>query len=152
MLPARIKQSAAIVFPFLMTMSVAAQSWATPTRLHLSGIAHGTAIALPTNADVGAEYSIRANGRLDIGRTTISGSVHGTGFIAVGHCGGSLELRTEAGTLRLALRSLNAVKGFTMCTAYSWVATAASGRYAGRRGSGAVRIITSANRVSISFG
>ena len=144
---------AAIVAAFLMTMGTAAGSCAaTAAPLHLAGTAHGRAIALPTNADVGAEYSLRASGQLNIGRTTISGSVHGTGFIAVGHCTASLDLHTAAGTLQLALRSSSAVKGFTMCTAYSWVVTASSGRYAGRRGSGVVRVIASPNAAIISFG
>ncbi|MGH9029567.1 MAG: hypothetical protein ACRDV4_08140, partial [Acidimicrobiales bacterium] len=90
--------------------------------LHLSGTVHGRAIALPTNADVGAAYSLRASGRLNIGRTTITGSVHGTGFIAEGHCTGSLDLRTATGILQIALRS-NAVRGFTMCTDYWLYAT-----------------------------
>jgi len=149
----RINKSAAIVAVFLtMMMAVTAGAWAATAQLHLSGTARGRAIALPTNADVGAEYSLRAGGRLNIGRSTISGSVHGVGFIAVGHCTGSLDLRTAAGTLQLALRSSSAVKGFTMCTAYSWVVTAASGHYAGRRGSGEVRVVTSPNAASISFG
>ena len=150
---ARINKSAAFVAAFLMMMGVAAGSWAaTAPPLHLSGAVRGRAIALPTNADAGAEYSLRASGSLNIGRTTISGSVHGAGFIAVGHCTGSLDLRTAAGTLRLTLRSSSAVKGFTMCTAYSWVVTASSGRYAGRRGSGVVRVIASPNAAIISFG
>ena len=149
---AKIIKCAAFVAVILMVMEVAAGSWAATATLHLSGTANGRAIALPTNADVGAAYSLRASGRLNIGRTTISGSVHGTGFIAVGHCTGSLELHTATGTLQLALRSSSTVKGFTMCTAYSWVVTAASGRYAGRRGSGAVRVTTFPNAASISFG
>ena len=137
----------------ILTIGIAAGSWAaTAVSLHLSGTVHGRAIALPTNADVGAAYSLRATGRLNIGRTTITGPLHGTGFIATGHCTGSLDLRTASGTLQLALRSPSVVKGFTMGTAYSWVITAASGHYAGRRGSGAVRVIPFPNAASISFG
>ena len=150
---ARINTSAATVVVLLIMMGATTASCAaTAARFRLSGTVHGKAIALPTNPDVGARYSLRGTGHLNIGDTTISGSLHGVGFIASGHCTGVLDLHTAVGTLHLALRSSSQAKDFALCTSYSWAVTAASGHYAGQRGTGKVHVATSRNAATISFG
>jgi hypothetical protein len=80
--------------------------------VRLSGQMHGTDRMIRAVPDLGSEHSLSGSGHLNLGLVTVSGSVHGTGFIASGYCSGSLRLRTTGGKLLLSLRSLSAVSGF----------------------------------------
>jgi hypothetical protein len=118
----------------------------------LSGQMHGTDTMSHAVPDIGSQSSLSGSGRLSVGLVTLSGSLHGTGFIARGYCTGSLGLRTTQGTLLLGLRSSSASSGFTTCVNYSWHIVSATGKYRGQFGTGLLSITTRADAFTLSFG
>jgi hypothetical protein len=54
--------------------------------------------------DVGRSWKLHATGALaGIGRSTIEGTLHGTGFIIRGRAGGTLNVTTSRGTMTITL-------------------------------------------------
>jgi hypothetical protein len=82
--------------------------------IRTSGVLHGTITAKRSRiADTGTTYVVHASGRLDgLGKTTASGTVQGTGFIARGREGMSLTLKTAVGMITVSAHS-RPVPGFT---------------------------------------
>jgi hypothetical protein len=81
--------------------------------LKLAGTLTGHAVAQRSLPDTGQGYSVSASGHLvGLGSTTATGTLHGTGFIATGHCTLTLTLRSSSGSQPVIAQS-GPVRGFT---------------------------------------
>jgi hypothetical protein len=81
--------------------------------LQLTGTVSGTMTRQSSIPDVGAAFSLSASGKVaPLGHVSVSGQVHGTGFIAHGHESMTLRLSGAGGTVKVTAQS-GLVPGFT---------------------------------------
>ena len=82
--------------------------------LVLNGTAHGQVQQEMSNPDIGATLDIQGQGTLTrLGAVQLSGSLHGTGFIASGYASGTITLTNSHGSVSLQLHGPTQ-PGFTL--------------------------------------
>jgi hypothetical protein len=95
--------------PFLssgLSSMLGAHTQGNPAPI-LSGSISGTYTESSHVADTGAQYTLHATGKLSIlGQVSVTGSIHGLGFVQSGHAQGTLILSNAHGTLALHLEGM----------------------------------------------
>ncbi len=106
----------------------------------IQGTAQGPQGLVP--ADSGVKLDLSGSGRLwRLGRTTLSGSLHGPGYIDQGHAEGTLTLTTPRGTETLALRGPNEPGNSPLPSVFSYTIAHATGSLRNQAGSGTVELL-----------
>lgn len=117
----------------------------------LSGTLTGVVRDEPASPDVPVTHDVNGSGQTNLGPTTVTGSVTGTGFVQFGECYGSLRLRSARGTLTLHVSSAR-IGGFTDCpTLLRWRIAASSGALAGSLGTGTLHLTRTHGRFRLVF-
>jgi hypothetical protein len=126
--------------------------------VHLVGSVSGTYAVSPGLPDTGATYTLHGQGRTNYGATTVTGSAHGTGFIAQGRCTASITVHAHTGAITVAITSKQLVPGGSSCRsgyAFTRRTTGGTGSFAHRPGTGRgyldVRPATSAGTTSFGL-
>jgi hypothetical protein len=125
------------------------------TRLGLAGVVSGAVSvsksSQPPVSDSPAFHHLEGKGRTNLGMTSLSGDVHGTGFVQFGQCGGALTLSSPSGTVTLRVSSAR-IGGFSECPRrLTWRVTRATGGLAGSEGSGTMQLVLSARIFRLVF-
>jgi hypothetical protein len=110
---------------------------ASSTTVVLVGQARGIAVNLTSNPDVGKAVFLNGGGFVShLGNVSVSGQVHGTGFIATGHATGTVTLSNALGRVKLQLTGPTQ-PGFSPFPAtFTYKIVEATGRYKGLTGNG----------------
>ncbi len=121
--------------------------------LDLQGSAHGTPSTVVGNPDVGTTVKFQGLGVVSgLGSVKISGSLHGTGFIAKSHVEGSIMLSNGKGSFTLQLQSPSA-GGFTAPKSGSYVfdSTKGTGAFKKDFGNGSVALNLGPRSFTLTF-
>ena len=122
--------------------------------LYVQGSAHGTSTTVVGNPDVGTTLKLQGKGQIpNLGPVKISGSLHGTGFIASSQgIEGDLKLSNGKGTVTLHLQG-PPVKGFTApgSGTYSFSITGGTGAYKHDFGFGTVDLALKGHSFTLEF-
>jgi len=120
--------------------SIVAVPLAKPRQMYIMGTINGTTMA-PThqNPDVGTQLTLRGSGQLTaLGYVGLTGSLHESGFIKVGHDHGLLTLSSRRGSVILKLdRTVDhSMQSMPADPPYNFSIVAGSGAYRGANGTG----------------
>ncbi len=121
--------------------------------LDLQGSAHGSPSTVVGNPDVGTTVKLQGNGLIPgLGSVKVSGSLHGTGFIANSHVEGSLKLSNNKGSITLQLQS-PVVGGFTAPASgtYTFSIQQGTGAYARHIGNGTIGLVLGSRSFTLNF-
>lgn len=119
----------------------------TGKELDLSGTLHGTYHQQPSIPDVGKAYNLSGSGHVKpMGRSSVTGGLHSTGFIATGHAGGQIFLSDSRGTVTLTLTGPPQQGFANLPNTFNYTVTNASGKFLGDTGSGQIVLVRHAAR------
>ena len=123
------------------------------TYLYLQGSAHGSPSTVVGNPDVGTTVKLQGTGLIQgPGSVKVSGSLHGTGFIADSHVDGSIKLSNGKGSVTLQIQS-PASGGFTAPASgtYTFSIQNGTGAFARHIGHGTVDLVLGAKTFILNF-
>jgi hypothetical protein len=123
------------------------------TYLFVNGHAHGTVQRQPRLPDVGAGIGLKGLAVLNgLGKVSVSGTLHGTGFIAQGHAAATITLANSKGTVILDLTGPSQ-GSFTSAPSgkYTFAVEGGTGHYAHVVGHGTVDLTYNAKSFSLAF-
>jgi hypothetical protein len=121
--------------------------------LYLQGTAHGTPSTVVGNPDVGTTLKLNGTSNLTVqGPMKLTGSLHGTGFIASGRVEGTITLSNGKGSFTLQLHS-PAVGGFMAPRSgtYDFTFLKGTGAFRHEVGSGTVDLVLGPRAFALNF-
>jgi hypothetical protein len=118
---------------------------ARPVARHhiaLNGAVGGTWTIQPGIPDVGQTQTLKGSGAVQpLGAVTATGTLHATGFIAMGHAGGTITLSNDRGSVTLQLTGPTQ-RGFSpLPRQFTYRIVAATGDESGATDSGAATLV-----------
>lgn len=123
------------------------------TYLDLQGATHGTPSSVVGNPDVGTTVNFRGTGTLTgFGPAKLTGSLHGTGFIASSHVEGTITLAGSKGNVTLKVQSPSA-GGFTAPGSgnYTYSVLKGTGTFKHGLGSGMIALNLGSKSFTMTF-